>query len=162
MISSVYNSIFESRRQRQCTRLWEHLEAHLVRELSLGEGEGGLQVLPQDGAVSVALDGGQDLSVNCSLISLSLLRGLVGLLLGLEDISLLLGLLSLNPGEVLVVDVLGDGHLRDVELGGGGDQVPLVHPPQWAAVKLVGSSDEEEASAQLLQDNNTLAFVDSS
>jgi len=69
-----------------------------VRELALGEGEGGLQVLPQDGAVSVALDGGQDLSVNSSLISLPLLRGLVGLLLGLEDISLLLGLLSLNPG----------------------------------------------------------------
>jgi len=69
-----------------------------VRELALGEGEGGLQVLPQDGAVSVALDGGQDLSVNSSLISLPLLRGLVGLLLGLEDVSLLLGLLSLNPG----------------------------------------------------------------
>ena len=61
MICSVYNSSFESRRQRQCTRLWEHLEAHLVRELALGEGEGGLQVLPQDSAVSVALDGGQDL-----------------------------------------------------------------------------------------------------
>ena len=34
------------------------------------------------------------------------------------------------PGEVLVVDVLGDRHLGDVELGGGGDQVPLVHPPE--------------------------------
>merc|ERR1712107_336934 len=80
-------------------------------------------VLPQHGAVSVALDCSQDLSVNCSLIS-PLLRGLVGLLLGLEDVSLLLGLLSLNPGEVLVVDVLGDRHLGHVELGGGGDQVP--------------------------------------
>ena len=38
------------------------------------------------------------LSVNSSLISFPLLRGLVGLLLGLEDVSLLLGLLSLNPG----------------------------------------------------------------
>ena len=34
------------------------------------------------------------------------------------------------PGEVLVVDVLGDRHLGHVELGGGGDQVPLVHPPE--------------------------------
>ena len=33
------------------------------------------------------------------------------------------------PGEVLVVDVLRHRHLGDVELGGGGDQVPLVHPP---------------------------------
>ena len=29
--------------------------------------------------------------------------------------------------------------------------------PKWAAVELVGSSDEEEASAQLLQDNDALA-----
>ena len=29
--------------------------------------------------------------------------------------------------------------------------------PQWAAVELVWSSDEQEASAQLLQDNDALA-----
>ena len=33
------------------------------------------------------------------------------------------------PGEVLVVDVLRHRDLGDIELCGGGHQVPLVHPP---------------------------------
>ena len=33
------------------------------------------------------------------------------------------------PGKVLVVDVLRHRDLGDVELGGSGHQVPLVHPP---------------------------------
>ena len=52
-----------------------------MRELALGEGEGGLQVLPQDGAVSVALDGSQDLGrskyeVKMKLLERSKLRDL--------------------------------------------------------------------------------------
>ena len=42
-----------------------------------------------------------------------------------------------QPGEVLVVDVLGDRHLGHVELSGGSDQVPLVHPPEEKSLKAV-------------------------
>merc|ERR1719361_2289180 len=63
------------------------LEAHLVRELSLGQRKASLQVLPQNGAVGVSLDRSQDLGVDGSLVSLPLLRGLVCLLLGLEDVT---------------------------------------------------------------------------
>merc|ERR550517_2360126 len=38
----------------------------------------------------------------------------------------------------------------------------LVHPPKWAAIELVGPSDEEQASAELLQHDHTLALVHSS
>merc|ERR1719472_518843 len=138
------------------------LEAHLVREFSLGQRKASLQVLPQNGAVGVSLDRSQDLGVDGSLVSLPLLRGLVCLLLGLEDVTLLLGLLSLHPGKVLVVDVLRQRDLGDVKLGGSGHQVPLVHPPKWAAVELVGSSDKEQASAKLLQHDDTLALVHTS
>merc|ERR1719472_760791 len=137
------------------------LEAHLVRELSLGQRKASLQVLPQNGAVGVSLDRSQDLGVDGSLVSLPLLRGLVCLLLGLEDVTLLLGLLSLHPGEVLVVDVLRHRDLGDVELCGGGHQVPLVHPPEWAAIELVRSSDEEQSSAELLKHDDSLALVHS-
>merc|ERR1719237_1217536 len=111
------------------------LEAHLMREFSLGEGKASLEVLPQHCTISMALDRRQDLSVNCCLVCLPL------------------GLLSLHPGEVLVVDVLRHRHLGDVELCRGGYQVPLVHPPEWAAIELVRSSDEEQSSAELLQDD---------
>merc|ERR1719397_1494772 len=128
------------------------LEAHLMRELSLGQGGASLEVLPQHCTISMTLDRCQDLSVDCCLVCLPLLRGLV---------SLLLGLLSLHPGEVLVVDVLRHRDLRDVELCGGGHQVPLVHPPEWAAIELVRSSDEEQSGAKLLQHDDTLALVHS-
>ena len=39
---------------------------------------------------------------------------------------------------------------------------PLVHSPEWATVELVGSSDKEQASAELLQHDDTLAFVHTS
>ncbi len=49
------------------------------------------------------------LLVHLDLILLPLLGGLVLLLLGLEDVALLLGLrLRLHAGKVLVVDVIGD------------------------------------------------------
>merc|ERR1719397_1566600 len=137
------------------------LEAHLMRELSLGQGEASLEVLPQHYTISMTLDRCQDLSVDCCLVCLPLLRGLVSLLLRLKDVSLLLGLLSLHPGEVLVVDVLRHRDFRDVELCGGGHQVPLVYPPEWAAIELVRSSDEEQSSAELLQHDDTLALVHS-
>merc|ERR1719341_3078842 len=109
----------------------------------------------------MALDRRQDLSVNCCLVCLPLLRGFVSLLLGLKDVSLLLRLLSLHPGEVLVVDVLRHRHLGDVELCRGGHQVPLVHPPEWASIELVRSGDEEQSSAELLKHDDSLALVHS-
>merc|ERR1719397_2232990 len=137
------------------------LEAHLMRELSLGQGEASLEVLPQHCTISMTLDRCQDLSVNCCLVCLPLLRGFVSLLLRLKDVSLLLGLLSLYPGKVLVVDVLRHRDLGDVKLCGGGHQVPLVHPPERAAIELVRSSDEEQSGAELFQHDDTLALVHS-
>merc|ERR1719234_314183 len=133
-----------------------------MRELSLRKREASLEVLPQHCAISMTLDRLQDLSINCCLVSLPLLGGLVSLLLGFKDVSFLLRFLSLHPSEVLVVDILRHKHLGDVELCGGGHQVPLVHPPEWAAIELVRSSDKEQASAELLKHNDTLALVHSS
>ena len=35
------------------------------------------------------------------------------------------------PGEIFVVDVVGDLHSGHVNLGGGGNQEPLVDPRKW-------------------------------
>jgi len=71
-----------------------------VGEFSLGQSESSSKILFQDGSFTMGLDGGQNLCVNSSLISLPLLRWFVRLLLRLENVSLLLGLVSLNPDDV--------------------------------------------------------------
>jgi len=75
------------------------LELHFVREFSLGQSESSSKILFQDGSFAMSLDSGQNLRVNSSLISLPLLRRFVRLLFGLENVSLLLGLVSLNPDD---------------------------------------------------------------
>jgi len=76
------------------------LELHFVGEFSLGQSESSSKILFQDSSLTMGLDGGQNLCVNSSLISLPLLRWFVRLLLRLENVSLLLGLVSLNPDDV--------------------------------------------------------------
>merc|ERR1719222_1480521 len=126
------------------------LKSHLVGELALGKSEGSLQILFQSLALLVSLDGGQNLSVNLNLILLPLLRRLVSLLLGVEDVSLLLGgLLGLNSGEVFVID-------------GGGEEESLVHSSQRSSIQLERSSDEDKTGLQALEDNDPLALVSSS
>lgn len=43
------------------------------------------------------------------------------------------------------------------DLGGGGNNVGLVHPSEGDTVDLVGASDEEETGIKLLEEDNTLA-----
>merc|ERR1719151_62126 len=139
------------------------LKSHLVGELALGQSEGSPQILFQSLALLVSLDGGQNLSVNLNLILLPLLRRLVSLLLGVEDVSLLLGrLLGLNPGEVFVIDGGGDLDSRHIDLGGGGEEESLVHSSQRSPIQLERSSDEDKTGLQALEDNDPLALVNSS
>merc|ERR1719296_277661 len=108
------------------------------------------------------LDRLQNLVVDGDLVSLPCVRSDVSFLLVVEDVALLLGLLCLDPLEVLVVNVLGDLDSRHIHAGGGGQEIPLVHTTKGAAVNLEGSGDEEKAGGQLLQDDNALSLVDSS
>merc|ERR1719481_1512539 len=87
-------------------------------------------------------------------------RYLGRLFLGTEDVAFLT-LLSLCPGEVLIVDVLGDTHSRHIDLCGG-EEIPLVDPPEWAAVELVGPCDQQQAGGKLLQHDHALSFMNSS
>merc|ERR1719151_306076 len=135
------------------------LKSHLVGKLALGKSEGSLQILFQSLALLVSLDGSQNLSVNLNLVLLPLLRRLVSLLLGVEDVSLLLGrLLGLDPGEVFVIDGGGDLDLGHIDLGGGGEEESLVHSSQRSSIQLERSSDEEETSLQALEDNGPLVL----
>ncbi len=60
-------------------------------ELSLAQAEGVLHVCLEHGGIGVLGNNLEDLLVDGSLVGLALLRGLVLLLFGLEDISLFLG-----------------------------------------------------------------------
>ena len=87
------------------------------------------------------LDGGQQLLVHLGLIGLPLVGGFVLLLLGLEDVALLLGrlLVALGPAEVLVVQLLGHLHARNVHRRRSGQQKALVHATQRTPVDLEGT-----------------------
>lgn len=79
------------------------------------------------------------------------------LLLGLEEralgrLVLLLALLL----EVVVVQVGRQIDFGNIQLSGRGDHVTLVHASQRAAVESVRSSDQQQATSQLLQEYHTL------
>ena len=58
----------------------------------------------------------------------------------IEDLSLaVLGLGKVLPLEVGVVEVFRHVDSADVDLGAGGNDVGLVHAPQWHTVHLVWS-----------------------
>ena len=63
----------------------------------------------------------------------------------------------LLPGEVSVVDMVGDLDLGDINLGRGGHEVALVDPPHGAAVKLEGAGHQQQPGVQGLQHNHALA-----
>ena len=116
------------------------LEDHLVRELTLAKAEGVLQVGLKHGSFRVFRDDSQNLLINGLLISLALFRGFVFLFLGLKDVSILLGSLfagvGLDSSEIFVINLIIYLHGRDVQLGGGGQQVTLVDPTKRATVQL--------------------------
>merc|ERR1719219_1361471 len=143
---------------------WTNIELkrHLVGELALGKSEGSLQILFQSFALLVSLDCSQNLFVNLGLILLSLLGWLVSLLLSIKDVSFLLSrLLGLDPGKEFVIDGLWNLDSSHVNLGGGGEQKPLVHSSQRGSVQLEGSGDKEETGIEALEHDDPLALVHS-
>merc|ERR1719251_395713 len=136
------------------------LKGHFMGVLALRKSKGCLQVLSQSLSLLVTLDGSQNLGINRGLICLPLLRRLVSLLLSIEDVSVLLSrLLSLHSGEIFVIDGVGDLDSGDINLGGGGQQEPLVHPSEGSSVQFEGAGDEKQPSLQLLQDHDSLPLV---
>ena len=119
-----------------------------------GQGEAGLQV-----SLVVSAQSTHDGGIHLFLTVLLLLRG--HLLWGVSRKEGLLRvcarlLLGLVAGKVSI----GDGRevcALEVDLGGCADAVPLVHALQRNAVDGVRASDEEEATLQLLQEDNPSA-----
>jgi len=132
-----------------------------VREHSFANGEGRSQVLAEELLLGVLLDGADQLTVNFNLVLLALFRDDVGGLLLLEDFAFAMtDLLGLGATEVLVVQSLGNGDARNVDLGLGSNDVDLVDPSEWASVDAERSSDEEQTRGQLLQEHDALSLVD--
>ena len=55
--------------------------------------------------------------------------------------------------------MLGDFHTADINFGGGGDDKFLVCSTQRDSIKGQRSSHKQQATAQLLQENHSLALV---
>ena len=112
-----------------------------MRTVPLAESELLVKVLLEHGNLLHALDEG---SIHSLLIGLALLRdhGL-RVILGSETYHVFLGeeFRSLDGGslEVGVVDSGRDLHAGDIDLGGGGNDVSLVHTAERHLVHLVGS-----------------------
>ena len=94
-----------------------NLEDHLVWVFSLAKAKSCPEILLKELSVSVLLQGLHQALVHGLLVSLPLLAGLVGLLLGLENVSVLLSCGGSCPLELSVVDMFGDGHRGDIDLG---------------------------------------------
>ena len=52
----------------------------------------------------------------------------------------------------------GQAYLADVSLGGGGNDVGLVHPSEGHAIDGEGAGDQKEAGGELAQEDNALAL----
>lgn len=136
------------------------LELHPVGILRRPESPHGAQITEQQLPLGVFTDNLVDRLIDHLLVSLTLLARLVRLLLGGEDLTLLLlrALLALTT-EVLIVDVLRQLHAGDVQLGGGTNNVTLADATQRAAVHFEGSSDQQQARVELFQEDNTFTLV---
>ncbi len=78
------------------------------------------------------------------------------------ELSALLEALLVGGKELLLVVELGKSvDLGECNLGGGGDDVCLVHAAEGNAVQLEGTSDKEQATLELLQKHNALSAVSS-
>lgn len=109
----------------------QHLELELVETVALGQSPRSPEVLVQVGDL---LDGLNNGGIDGLLLRLLLLWERLLLLALTEELSLLGGLGSLGLGEVGVVDGLGDRDGRDVDLGGGSDNVGLADSSEWDTV----------------------------
>ena len=60
------------------------------------------------------------------------------------------GLLELHPPEVLVIQVVWELHTAKVQLGLGGDHIPLVDATQWTAIQVVRAFKIRKDKIQLI------------
>mmetsp|Transcript_66854 Transcript_66854/g.161662 ORF Transcript_66854/g.161662 Transcript_66854/m.161662 type:complete len:221 (-) Transcript_66854:2-664(-) len=123
--------------------------------LAAGQREAGLQVGLEVGDGANSLDEG---GVNGLLEVLALLRhNLLGVVALGEELLGVAGGLGLDLLEE------GVGHLggvdgSDIDLGGGGDDVGLVHTAKGDTVDLEGARDEQETRLELTQEDDALTL----
>ena len=131
------------------------LELHGVESLSLLEGEAGGHVGLEHGSL---LDDGNELSIEAGLESLALGSNLslVFFSVGSSEHGNLLGsALAFSLLESGIGDAFVNLDTGNVNLGLGGNDVGLIDTLDRDTVDLVGSSDEQQAALQLLQENDT-------
>lgn len=135
-----------------------------MRVLGGVQGEHVLQVFLEEFTLGVCLDRLQESAIDLLLVLLALLVGHKALLLGSKDVSLtgLLLLLGLKAAEVGVVQMLGYLEVTQVHTRRGADDVALGNATQGARVEGEGSSDQQQARGQSLQQHNTFALVTTS
>jgi len=97
------------------------------------------------------------------LVLLALLRWNVLFLLLGENVTLgALRLGLLGATEVGIVDVFGHLYVLNVDLGARSDDIALRNATQRAGVEAEGSIDQQEASLENLQQDNTFSLVTTS
>lgn len=109
----------------------------------------------------MSLDSLEYNSIDFLLVLLALFVGDETFLLGGEDITFggFLLLVELQATEVGIIQSFGNFVVAQVNAGRGADNITLRHATQWAGVQAEGTGDQQEARAQGLQQNNTLALV---
>lgn len=131
------------------------LEAHGVGPVAVGEREGRGEVLCHDG--SRLLNGANDGLVESLLVCHLALRVRLLVCRVSKEAGLGLGTRDLLPAEVSVVELLVDGHAREVNLGRRSNDVGLVDATNGDAVDLEGASNQQEARLELLEEDDALA-----
>uniref|UniRef100_A0A1L8E6I7 Uncharacterized protein n=1 Tax=Haematobia irritans TaxID=7368 RepID=A0A1L8E6I7_HAEIR len=125
------------------------------------QGEHALQVLGEIFALFVGLNSLDDGSIDFLLV---LLAGFVGnepFFLGSKDITFarFLFLLDLQTTEVGIIQVFGYFVIAQVDAGGSANDKALRNATQWAGVQAEGTSDQQKARGEGLQQNNTFTLV---
>lgn len=129
------------------------LETHEVRELAVLERELGTKVLLEHRHL---LHSGEELSVNLLLEGLGVSGGLLNVVVLDEKVLVVLDRGSAGAGEGGVGE-LRDINSGDIDLGGGGDGVDLVHAAERHTVHLEGAGHEEKARLKLLEEHHAVA-----
>jgi len=108
----------------------------------------------------IRLDSHQKLTIHVNLVFLPLVGDDVSRFLLLEYFTFAVtNFFGLFPAKVIVVEVVRNIDPGNVNLCLGGDDVDLVDSPQRAPVDAEGSSDQEKARRQLLQEDDALSLV---
>ena len=68
--------------------------------------------------------------------------------------------MKILPGEIFVIDGVGDLDSGDINLGGGGQQEPLVHPEHTIQLKMIRDSTIYGRCQGNSQGNSGYAVID--